>query len=244
MLNAGVDRRLAVVAHELRRPLAPIASGVTLLRRRGADVDVRGLAGMMDRQVRDLARLVQDLADEQPADAFDFSVRLQHVDLVRAVQEAVQVVLPLVAARRHRVASAIEAGPLPVRADPLRLRQIVVNLLENAAKYTPVGGRLDVEVRRDGAHALLQVRDSGLGIAPERLRWIFDDKPRSGARAGGGGLGVGLPLVRRLVGRHGGTVSAESDGPGRGSRFTVRLPVAVDCLVTTGGADAVGGGDR
>jgi signal transduction histidine kinase len=244
VLNAGADRRLAVVAHELRRPLAPIASGVTLLRRRGADVDVRGLAGMMDRQVRDLARLVQDLADEQPADAFDFSVRLQHVDLVRAVQEAVQVVLPLVAARRHRVVSSIEAGPLPVCADPLRLRQIVVNLLENAAKYTPVNGRLEVDVRRDGGHAVLQVRDSGLGIAPERLPWIFDDKPRDGTRTAGGGLGVGLPLVQRLVGRHGGTVLAESDGPGRGSRFTVRLPLVGECPATTGSAGAAVGAPR
>ena len=229
-------RRLAVVAHELRRPLAPIASGVTVLRRHGADVDVRGIAGMIDRQVRDLARLVQDLLDEEPADAFDFSVRTQHVDLVVATQDAVQSVLPLVAARRHRVASSIEAVALPVSADPLRLRQIIVNLLENAAKYTPAGGRLDVDVRRDGEYAILEVRDSGLGISAERLATIFEDAPRPPPRpgGGGGGRGVGLPLVRRLVLRHGGTVAAESDGPGRGSRFTVRLPLAAGCRAGSG----------
>ena len=153
-------------------------------------------------------------------------MRKERVDLGTIVGQAVETSRPLIDGGRHRLEIALPAGPLVIEADPVRLTQVLANLLNNAAKYTEPGGTIRVTAARQGDAAVVSVRDSGLGIAPELLPQVFDLFIQSGrnlARAQGG-LGIGLALVRRLVEMHGGTVTAHSAGPGRGSEFVVRLP--------------------
>ncbi|HEX8201798.1 MAG TPA: response regulator [Isosphaeraceae bacterium] len=226
------DRRkgefLAMLAHELRNPLAPLLGSLHLLGLDNADVaEVQQARAVAERQVRHLARLVDDLLDVSRINSGKVHLRKEAVVLQEAVARAVETVRPLVEARRHAIAVEIPPEPVLLEADADRLAQILANLLNNAAKYTEPGGHITVQAGRDGDFAVVRVRDTGIGIAPELLPRVFDlftQAERSLDRSQGG-LGIGLTLVRRLVELHGGGVHVISAGAGQGSEFVVRLPL-------------------
>jgi PAS domain S-box-containing protein len=221
------DEFLAMLAHELRNPLAAISSAVQLLVRPDAEEFHPWGREVAERQVRQLTRLVDDLLDVSRISRGKIQLRSQRVDLAEAVPSAVQVVRPLIDDRRHELYVAIAPGPIEVEADPARLEQVIVNLLYNAAKYTAPGGRIDLEVIRVPGEAVVRVSDTGIGIGPDLLPRVFELFTQ-GDRAlnrSEGGLGIGLTMVQKLVDLHGGRVTAASGGPGRGSTFTVRLPL-------------------
>jgi signal transduction histidine kinase/DNA-binding response OmpR family regulator len=230
---AEADRRkdefLAMLAHELRNPLAPILSGVEILGEEGASDEARARAlEAAGRQVRHLARLVDDLVDVSRIRSGKIELRRQPVDLARVVQDAITAVEPLVREQRQELLIELPAERVALDADPVRLTQAVENLLHNSAKYTDPGGHVRLAARRVGAEVVVRVEDDGIGIAPELLPRVFDvfvqaKQPPNRAR---GGLGLGLALVRSLVELHGGTVRAESAGPGKGSAFEIRLPAS------------------
>jgi PAS domain S-box-containing protein len=224
--NRAKDEFLAMLSHELRNPLGAIATAVATLER----VDPGGppatrLREIIGRQTHRLARLVDDLLDVAKATAGKIALDAQPVDLGELAGACVRALLESGRGAAHRV--TIAAGRAIVHGDAARLEQVVTNLLENAVKYTPPGGAIDVEVRPEGPHAVLRVSDSGRGIAPDMLLRIFDAfaQARQAMDRSLGGLGVGLTLARRLVEVHGGTIEASSEGEGRGARFTVRLPL-------------------
>jgi two-component system CheB/CheR fusion protein len=221
------DEFLAMLAHELRNPLAPIGNAAQLLRLRGRDdPSLRRVTEMMERQVRHMARLVDDLLDVSRIAGGKIALRKERIDLALVTRQALESVSDLIQAREHELSLSLPFSPLWLEADPVRLEQIIQNLVENAAKYTEPGGRIWVDAARKGDEMVLRVRDTGVGIAPDLLPRIFDlftQADRSLDRSQGG-LGLGLTLVRRLVQKHGGTVHAESAGPGKGSEFIVRLP--------------------
>jgi CheY-like chemotaxis protein len=214
----------------LRNPLAPIKNAARLLLLRGSADGQAGWAGrVIERQADQMARLVDDLLDVSRISRGQITLRRRRVELAEVVGRAVEGSRPLIEARRHELVEALPPGPVWLEADPVRLAQVVGNLLNNAAKYTEDGGRITLSAVTEGGEAVLRVRDTGLGIAPEMLPRIFEmftQADRSLERSQGG-LGVGLTLVKRLVEMHGGSVEAESEGPGRGSEFVVRLPVIV-----------------
>jgi signal transduction histidine kinase/DNA-binding response OmpR family regulator len=220
---------LAMLAHELRNPLAPILNALHVLRTPDADPEATAQArDIAERQVRHLARLVDDLLDVSRINTDKVELRRGPIDLREAVARAVEAARPLIEARGHELSVSVPDGPLRLTADEDRLEQILSNLLNNAAKYTEPGGRIALEVAREGDDAVVRVRDTGIGIAPELLPRVFDlftQADRSLDRSQGG-LGIGLTLVRRLVEMHGGSVSVSSAGVGRGSEFVVRLPLA------------------
>lgn len=227
------DRRktefLAVLAHELRNPLAPLRNGLHILKLRGA-TDPALLAqtvNMMDRQMAHLVRLVDDLLDVSRIARGRLELRRQKVLLTEAVARAVEAAGAFIESHQHELVLDLQAKDLRVDGDPDRLAQVLSNLLTNGAKYTPRGGRIALTLAREGDVAALTVRDNGMGIAPSALEQIFDmfSQVRSPAMPATEGLGIGLSLVRTLVQMHGGTVEAVSDGPGKGSAFTVRLPL-------------------
>src|SRR5262245_29632979 len=228
--NRAKDQFLALLAHELRNPLAPIMSATALIRRPDASpAVVAKAAAIVERQAGTLARLLEDLLDVSRITRGIVDLRLETVALAEAVASALDVVRPLIDERRHQVTLVLPETPLHVEADRTRLEQIFVNLLNNAAKYTPSGGTISVTVSRDEMAALVRVRDTGVGIDAAMLPRIFElfaQGDQSLARTSGG-LGIGLTLVRRLVELHGGGVTARSEGPDRGSEFTVRMPLAV-----------------
>jgi PAS domain S-box-containing protein len=221
------DEFLAMLAHELRNPLAPICNAVQLMRVLGSeDANVQRARDMIDRQVNHLARLVDDLLDVSRITRGKITLQKEPLALAVVIARAVETSRPLIDARRHTLTVTLPPEPLRVEADMTRLAQVVSNLLNNAAKYTEEGGHIELHVERAGADAVVRVRDSGLGIPGDLLPHVFDlftQGDRSLARSEGG-LGIGLTLVKSLVEMHGGTVTAHSDGPGRGSEFVVRLP--------------------
>jgi signal transduction histidine kinase/CheY-like chemotaxis protein len=225
------DQFLAMLAHELRNPLAPVQSAVDVIRARNvADPVVRRAREVIERQVRHLAHLLDDLLDVARITEGKIELRRTRVDLGALVADAVSAHRALADARGHRVTVTLPTAPVQVEADPTRLTQIVANLLNNAAKYTPPGGRIAVVAAREGADAVVRVTDDGIGIPAETLPRIFDlfaQGPDSLARSEGG-LGLGLTVVRRLVELHGGSVTARSEGPGKGSVFVVRLRPAAE----------------
>jgi PAS domain S-box-containing protein len=227
--NRAKDEFLALLAHELRNPLAAIVTAAALLRRPNTPADaVARPAAIVDRQARTLARLLDDLLDVSRITRGRIELRNETVLLAETVTNALEATRPLVDERRHDVALALPARPLYVDGDPARLEQIVVNVLNNAAKYTEPKGRIDVVLSEDAADAVLRVRDTGIGIPAEIMPRIFEafvQGDRSLAHSGGG-LGVGLTLVHRLVELHRGRVEAYSEGPGRGSEVTIRLPLS------------------
>jgi PAS domain S-box-containing protein len=223
------DEFLAMLAHELRNPLAPIRNGLQVMRMAGTDgALVERMRDMMDRQLTQLVRLVDDLLDVSRITRGKIELRKERVCLAAVIESALETSHPLVEAAKHRLSVDLPPDPLAVTGDFTRLAQVVSNLLNNSAKYTPEGGRVWVSAAREGDRAAIRVRDDGTGISADMLPTVFDlftQVDRTIDRAQGG-LGIGLTLVRRLVEMHGGSVEARSDGAGRGSEFVVRLPLA------------------
>ena len=229
--SAMADRHknefLAMLAHELRTPLAPILSAVQILGRQAGDNPlVQRAREVVERQALHQARLLDDLLDVSRITRGKIELRRRKLDLGAAISEVVEATRPLMNAKAQTVSVTAQDQPLFVDTDPTRLTQILTNLLNNAAKYTHAGGRIAVSSRRDGEHALVVVRDDGVGIPREMLSRIFDlfaqAEPLTARTQGG--LGIGLTLVKSLVEMHGGTVVARSGGRGTGSEFEVRLP--------------------
>ncbi len=222
------DEFLAMLAHELRNPLAAISNAVQLAKRSDSPDQLAWGRHVVEKHVRHLTRMIDDLLDVSRITRGKVELRTQPVALLPILRSALETARPLIDQRRHALAQEIDIAPVWVDGDPTRLEQVFVNLLNNAAKYTDPGGRIAVDARLDGADVVVAVEDSGIGMTPELLAHAFDlfaQGDRSIARTEGG-LGIGLTLVRSLVELHGGTVEAASKGPGRGSRFTVRLPLA------------------
>lgn len=221
------DEFLAMLAHELRNPLAPIRNAIEVLRRvKAADPKQDWAREVLQRQVGQLTRLVDDLLDVSRITRGKIVLKREVLDLREIVDQAVEISHPLFLARGHLLSAAVPDEPLKVVGDRARLVQIASNLLNNAAKYTPDNGRIDVELRAAHGQAIIRVSDDGVGIAPELLPHVFEPFRQADetlARSQGG-LGVGLTLVQRLVRLHGGRVEVHSDGLGRGTVFTVALP--------------------
>jgi signal transduction histidine kinase/CheY-like chemotaxis protein len=221
---------LAVLAHELRNPLAPILNSMEVLRLLGSnDPKTAHARDIIDRQTRQLARLVDDLLDVTRIAQGKFELRRTTFDLKSAISQAVQTTAAFYQTQGHTLTTRVPDEPLTVLADQARVVQVVVNLLNNAAKYTDPGGKVELTAAREGAEVVVRLRDNGVGIEPEMLGKVFDLFTQVGRSMGRshGGLGIGLMLVRRLVELQGGSVRARSDGPGKGSEFEFRLPVAV-----------------
>jgi signal transduction histidine kinase len=225
------DEFLAMLAHELRNPLAPIRNALEILKLSEASPAIqRQTHEMMERQVQLMVRLVDDLLDVSRITRGKIELRKEPIELAAVVARAVETARPLIEARNHELAVDISPGSLLLDGDLVRLGQVVANLLNNAAKYMPLGGRIWLNAGREGDKVVLHLRDAGIGIAPEMLPQVFDlftqaDHPPSLSQ---GGLGIGLTLVRRLVEMHGGKVAAHSDGLGKGSEFVVVLPALSD----------------
>ena len=221
------DEFLATLSHELRNPLAPLRNSLELLSRAGAGERAAPIHEMMERQVNHLVRLVDDLMEMSRIARGSFELRRESIALQAVLRNAIETSEPLIAAGGHRLAVALPEEPIALEADPVRLAQVFANLLNNAARYTPPGGDIRVEARRERDETVVEVSDTGEGIEPEELPRLFEmfSQGNRTSRRSQGGLGIGLALARRLVQMHGGSVSARSDGSGKGSCFIVRLPV-------------------
>lgn len=223
------DEFLAMLGHELRNPLAPIRNALHLLSIDSPASAAEGhLRSMMQRQVDHMVRLVDDLIDVSRLSHGTIELRLERVELGVALRNAIDLGRPLVEAGEHDLVVDLADEPLFIDADPVRIGQVFGNLINNAAKYATPRGEITLSARRDGDEAVVSVRDRGIGIEPEMLPHVFDlfTQGRREAHRAQEGLGIGLTLVRRLVGMHGGSVTAASDGVGKGSEFLVRLPLA------------------
>ena len=238
------DEFLAMLAHELRNPLAPISSAAEVLRQGGLDAgQQRWASELIARQVEHMAGLVDDLIDVSRVTRGLVDIERQRLDLKSVVAEATDQVRPLLQARRQQLQVLLPDAPVLLMGDAKRLVQVLANLLNNSAKYTPAGGSVSLQVSLRPGQACIVVRDDGIGMAAELLPRVFDlfvQGERSGDRSQGG-LGIGLALVRTLVELHGGTVTAASEGLGRGSEFTVLLPCEPQPEVVQGGATPTGG---
>jgi signal transduction histidine kinase/DNA-binding response OmpR family regulator len=229
---AETDRRkdefLAMLAHELRNPLTPLFNALELMRdHSGGDPAVERARETMDRQTRHMSRLVDDLLDVSRITIGKIELRKEPIVLSAVVEQAVTASEPLVSSRRHALTVSLPDEPVRLVGDLTRLVQVFSNLLHNAVKYTDPGGSIRLTARREGDEVVCRVRDSGIGIAPEMLSRVFDlfvQNDRALDRSQGG-LGIGLTIVRTLVEMHGGTITAESGGHGRGAEFVLRLPV-------------------
>ena len=221
------DEFLATLAHELRGPLAPLSNMLEVLKRADDDPELRKSArATMERQLRHLVRLVDDLLDVGRIAGNKLALRTEEVELASVIQQSVETCRSSFEAASHLLSVSVPADPIRLIADPVRLAQVINNLLNNACKYTPPGGRVGLTVWREGTDVLVGVRDTGRGIPADMLPKVFEmftQVDRSLERSQGG-LGVGLSLVKHLVELHGGAVSARSEGEGRGSEFIVRLP--------------------
>lgn len=227
-----VDRRkdefLATLSHELRNPLAPVRTAVRVLQRETLAAPGRTALTLVDRQVAHLVRLVDDLLDMSRITQGTLSLRRERMALDRALRDAAEAIEPLVRERGHALRLDLAGEKIEVDADPVRIAQILENLLVNACRYTDAGGRIALRCRRDGAVAAIEVADSGRGFSTDELPRLFEpfvrlDRADEGTRDG---LGIGLSLVRHLATLHDGEVRASSPGPGLGATFEVRLPIA------------------
>lgn len=224
------DEFLATLAHELRNPLAPIRNSLEILKLPRIDpATIQQTRAMMERQVHHLVRLVDDLLDVSRVMRGKIELRKEPVELANVVARAVETVQPLIAVQGHRLELSLPDGSLLLDADPIRLAQVLGNLLTNAAKYTEANGHIWLSTEQEGHEVVLRVRDNGMGIVPDLLPHIFElfvqaDHTSTKAQ---GGLGIGLTLARNLVHMHGGTIEAHSAGLGQGSEFVVRLPLLV-----------------
>ena len=228
-LHRRKDEFLAMLSHELRNPLSPILNAVHLLRLQGNENLIQQEArGIIERQVGQLSHLVDDLMEVARFTTGKIKLHRMRVDMRGVVERAVESARPLIDRRKHALTVDLPDEPIWLNADPSRLEQVVVNLLNNAAKYTDEGGRIRLTARNDGRAMVLTVRDTGIGIDLEHFPDVFDlftQADRSLDRSQGG-LGIGLSLVQRLVELHRGTVGVRSEGLGRGTEFTVRLPLS------------------
>jgi PAS domain S-box-containing protein len=228
------DRRknefLAVLAHELRNPLAPVATSLQILKRMGGDARTARTLDVMDRQLAQIVHLIDDLLDISRIEQGKTTLHRAVVQLQDALAQGVDTAEPHIRAKGHELSIDMTPVPLHVHADPMRIAQVVANLLNNAAKYTHSHGRIRLALRSEPGYAVITVADNGIGIPQDKIKSIFDmfvQVDRSSDNAGGG-LGLGLTLAKNLVEIHGGTIEATSEGLGRGSAFIVRLPLVVE----------------
>ncbi len=222
------DEFLAMLAHELRNPLAPIRNGIDALRILPPNEEqAKQILDMMEEQASNLVRLIDDLLDVSRITQGKMELRRQRVALPKIITNAIQTAEPLIQAKGHELTVMPAGERLYAHADPARLTQVVANLLNNAAKYTPKGGKISLSTERIGDDVAIRVRDNGLGIASDVMPGIFGMfvQADSSLHRSQGGLGIGLTLVKSLVELHGGAVEATSDGLGQGSQFTVRIPI-------------------
>ncbi len=236
---AESDRRktefLATLAHELRNPLAPLASGLQVMKLSATDpVVVERTRSMMERQVNHMVHLVDDLLDIARITTGKVELKPERVDLQTIIASAVETSMPLIEAGRHELVVDVPDEVMLLEVDLTRVAQVVSNLLNNAAKYTPARGRIGLAVYREGNEVVIAISDTGIGIPPAAMPTVFEMFTQVGRNMerAQGGLGIGLSLVRRLIELHGGTVSAASEGVGRGSTFTVRLPLLAGAPVS------------
>jgi PAS domain S-box-containing protein len=219
---------LALLAHELRNPLAPIRNAAAIMRLKPVeDPDLAWSRDVIDRQVHHLSRLVDNLLDISRIMTGKIILERERVVVADVIDLAVETSQPLIDAKHQALVVAIPEEPLRLNADPVRLTQIVVNLLNNASKYTPEGGSIRLSAGREGTDAVIRVRDSGIGLPPEVLPRVFElfFQGEGTTNRAEGGLGIGLTLVRTLAELHGGAVDAHSAGPDLGSTFVVHLPL-------------------
>jgi signal transduction histidine kinase len=250
---AEVDRRkdefLAMLGHELRNPLAPVTTALQIMRIHESEPSrVARSREIVERQIEHMTRLIDDLLDVSRITRGKIELREQPLLLSAVIERAIESARPLIDERGHRIALDLPTEPITFLADPARLAQVFANLLNNAAKYTDVGGRIWLRAFVDGKELVVGVKDDGPGLSNELRKHAFDlfmQGPQTRARARGG-LGIGLTLVRRLVELHGGSVEALSDGPGRGTEFLVRLPLRLPPAVdgAAPAAAAAAGGPR
>ena len=239
------DEFLAILAHELRNPLAPIRNALHILRlTRRSDPAGAAVGEMMERQVDHMVRLVDDLLEVSRITQGKIELRKERVQASAIVRSALETSRPLVDAAGHRLAVDVAAEPLAIDGDPVRLTQIVANLLNNAAKYTAAAGQIWLSVRPEGNDLVISVRDAGTGIAPDMLPRVFEPFTQIDRHAdrAQGGLGIGLTLVKSLTELHGGSVRAHSEGEGRGSEFVVRLPLAARSTEPAASGESTAGG--
>jgi signal transduction histidine kinase/ActR/RegA family two-component response regulator len=228
------DEFIALLAHELRNPLAPISSGIEILKRRDLDAGIAERVTLtMSRQAAQLVRLIDDLLDVSRISSGRLQLRKSRVKLSDIVRDAVAAVKPLIERSGHQLDVETPREPIMLEADAARLTQVLANLLNNAARYTPSGGKISIDVRRDGGDVTVSVKDTGYGIPDAALPHVFEmfyqgADPRSATQTG---LGIGLALAKSLVDMHGGTIRATSAGPDRGSEFTLRLPALAPAAI-------------
>jgi PAS domain S-box-containing protein len=240
------DRRknefLAMLAHELRNPLAPISNAATLLRSSQDPAAVTTASEMLQRQVGQMTRLIDDLLDMSRITQGKIELRPEPVDLARIIDQAVETVRPLVSAMKQQLNITQPAETVKVIADPARLTQVVGNLLNNASKFTDSGGQISLSVERRDDQARIAVKDNGIGIAADNIPLLFDmfSQIDSSLERSRGGLGIGLTLAKRLVEMTGGTIQAHSDGLGKGSEFVIELPLMSSDRMTAVNAGANG----
>ncbi len=220
------DEFIATLGHELRNPLAPILSALHLMKARSNAQGSEHERAIIERQTRHLSRLVDDLLDVSRATMGKVDLRREPLEVAAAVARAVEVAAPMISTRKQELTVNVPGAGLVVAGDPVRLAQVISNLLINAAKYTAAGGHIELDAGREGAEIAIHIRDDGMGIAADRIPTIFEPFAQGDLAAGQsqGGLGLGLAVVRSLVLLHGGRVEARSAGPGRGSEFVIWLP--------------------
>jgi CheY-like chemotaxis protein len=229
--NRSKEEFMALLSHELRSPLSPILNAVQILRRmKTNDPIIEQSGNIIDRQVGVMVRLVDDLLDITRITKGKLRLTKEQVELRVVVNHAAESVRPLMDARKHDFSVSLPTEPIWVEADPARLEQVVVNLLNNAAKYTETGGLIRMTVGQEGDDAVVRVRDNGVGIAPDVLPHVFELFTQVDGTLGRsyGGLGIGLALARSLVEMHEGRLQAFSAGLGQGCEFTMKLPVLLD----------------
>ncbi|GAB3743424.1 response regulator [Lysobacter olei] len=221
------DEFLATLAHELRNPLAPLQNALSIKR---MELDGRDdlLQDTMERQMHHLVRLIDDLLDVARVTRGKLVLRPRDTALADVLATAIEIATPAIAAGHHRFTSALPSEPLPLHADPERLAQVFANVLNNAAKYSDEGGEIHLEAHRDDGTATVRISDKGIGLSADQLDTVFElfRQVDTGVERTRGGLGIGLTLVRQLTEMHGGQVSVTSPGPGQGTTFEVRLPLA------------------
>ena len=237
------DEFLAILAHELRNPLAPISNSLHILRLCGElSPAMEQIRGIMERQVNHLVRLVDDLLEASRIKHDKIELRKEHIELAGVLCSAIETSRPIIDAAGHQLAIALPAEVVLLNADPVRISQVVSNLLNNAAKYTPDGGQIWLTAKAEGGEAVISVRDTGIGIPPAALTKVFDMYAQAdeSLERSQGGLGIGLTLAKHLIELHDGRIEAMSAGVGKGSEFIVHLPLAAESPEATATSLALG----